>query len=236
MAILVALSVALFGIVAVFEGSSRWGATWQSHCLGGHDPGAVSWCARQFINVIAGEGTRDTGRNLHGARPKEHQIEMGSNPCHLQERPLQGGTGPQSRRAARIWCTAAKRRQWHSCGSWSMRMLAEGESSGKDCQEGGNRQSLSNVAIAATMLSRHPDGLFPTFLRGDGTNLERCPKNFSSADPWIQTFAWSIDSIAENCLTAHLKRWHLRSAQKKIPKTRRGFSRSSWRPLNWECP
>ena len=113
-----------------------------------------------------------------------------------------------------------------------------GESSGKDCQEGRNRQSLSNVAIAATMLSRHPDGLFPTFLRGDGTNLERCPKTsalrirgsrlspgLSTLSPktaWLLTWRGDICEVPKRKSLKHAVGFRVRAEGPSIGNAHRG--------------
>lgn len=86
-----------------------------------------------------------------------------------------------------------------------------GESSGKDCQEGRNRQSLSNVAIAAPCSAAIRMVCFRLPARWWWHRLERCPKTSalrirgSRLSPGLSTLSTtSRCGKLSQCLTAWL--------------------------------
>ena len=130
---------------------------------------------------------------------------MGSNPCHLQERPLQGGTGPQSRRLP----GSGAQQPRGGNGTHVEVDLCACSRRGIQWQGLPGRKEpavLVQCCHRRSMLSRHPDGLFPTFLRADdGTNLQRCPKT-SALRIRGSRLSPGLSTLSPDCLTAHLKR------------------------------
>lgn len=129
--------------------------------------------------------------------------------------------------AARIWCTAAKRRQWHSCGSWSMRMLAEGNPVARTARKEGTGSPcpmlpspLPCSAAIRMVCFRLSCELMITDLNG-ALKLQLC----GSADP---DFRRKLPDCSP-------EKGDICEVPKQNPSTPWVFG-SSWRPLNWECP
>lgn len=137
---------------------------------------------------------------------------MGSNPCQLQERPLQGDTGPQSRRLPGS-CAQQPRGGNVTHVEVDLCACSRGESSGKGCQEGRNRQSLSNVAEP---LPCHRMVCFHFPARWWWHRPERCPKTSALRIRGSRLWPKLPD--------AHLKGVTSEKCKKKIPQTPLGAS------------